>query len=211
MSVMQLQQRVLGPETVVDYSTLIMQSYPAYAIQHEPFVGFKIRCRDTQTNPYHGEYRMQQIDAFLQQTRCLMDTGVILRASDFQTPDGIWVITMPVPRSQIVDILGKLFHVLAILEKQLGIVMTGTGYEINVSGRCLPYEVETVIGSLQIPTDYLSMLIPPVKSAFRYGYLYRINDVYACFRTRWNMGNRSANQMQEALMLLSQLIVSIFH
>lgn len=213
MSIMQLQQRVLSPEAGVDYSTIIMQSYPAYAIQREPFIGFKIKCRDTQVSRYYGagEERMKQIDAFLQQTNMLVGTGVILRATHFEMPDGIWVITMPAPRSFVMTSLQKLFSVLQLLEQRLGIVMTGEDYEICVSGRCLPMEVESTIGSLHISPQYLRYLREPTNTAFKYGHLIRINDVYACFRTRWNPGLQSPTQIQEFLMMLSQLISAIFH
>lgn len=212
MSILSLQQRVLSPNSPVDYSTIIMQSYPPYAIQKEPFIGFKIKCRDTQAgNYYGGEARMRQIDAFLQQTNVLVNTGVILRASHFEMPDGIWVITMPVPRSQIMNALQNMFRVLAILERQLGIVMTGEDYEINVSGRCTPMEVENVIGSLYIPPNYLKMLRAPTNTAFKYGHLMRINELYACFRTRWCPGLIPAQSVNELLMMLAQLIATIFH
>jgi len=211
MSIAQLQQRVLSPEIGVDYSTIIMQSYPPYAIQHEPFIGFRVLCRDTQVNQYYrGEQRVCQIDQFLQQTQCLLNTGVILRATHSSMPDGIWVITMPVPRSQVYQILTKLFQVLELLEHRLGIILTGMDYEINVSGRCLPNEVESVIGSLRIPSQYLKMLHEPTYTAFRYGQLIRINDVYACFRTRWNIGLRNPSEVSEILMMLSQLISTMF-
>ena len=212
MSILQLQQRVLGPETGVDYSTIVMQSYPVAAIQREPFIGFKVKCRDTQSNQYYGgEQRMRQIDAYLQQTHLLANTGVILRATHFEMPDGVWVITMPVPRSQINQCLNNLFRVLQILEQQLGIVLTGEDYEVNVSGRCSPMETEQVIGSLYLPKEYLQMLRQPTNTAYKYGHLIRINEIYACFRTRWNIGLRPVSQVHDMLMLLSQLISNIFH
>ena len=212
MSILTLQQRVLSPNAQVDYSTIIMQSYPPAAIQKEPFIGFKIKCRDTQANNYYGgEARMRQIDTFLQQTNMLVNTGVILRATHFEMPDGLWVITMPVPRSQVVKALNNLFSVLAVLERQLGIVMTGEDYEVNVSGRCTPMEVENVIGSLYIPPQYLKILRAPTNTAFRYGHLMRINELYACFRTRWCPGLIAPASVNEVLMVISQLIATIFH
>lgn len=222
MSILQLQQRVLAPDTPVDYSTLIMQAYPPYAIQTEPFIGFKIKCRDTQAGRMYGqgERRVQQIDQFLnppvnpmgyQVTPPLADSGCILRATHFQMPDGIWVITMPVPRKQLVDSLDRLFKVLQMLEQRLGIVLTGEDYEINVSGICPVNDVENVLSGMFIPPQYLRMLEQPNNTPFRYGHLIRINETYACFRTRWNPGLMPANNVYEILMTLSQLLATIFH
>lgn len=212
MSVLQLQQRVLGPSAPVDYSTIVMQSYPAYAIQKEPFIGFKVKLRDTQVNQYYGgENRMRMIDQYLQQSRLLVNTGCILRATAYEMPDGIWVITMPVPRSQIVDALNNLFHVMQFLEVQLGIVLTGEDFEINVSGRCTPLETEQVLGGLHIPQQYLQYLRPPINTPYKVGHPIRINDIYLCFRTRWNFGLKPVQELYEVVMTLSQVISAMYH
>lgn len=221
MSILQLQQRVLGPDTCVDYSTIIMQSYPPYAIQNEPFIGFKIKCRDTQAGRMYGqqEQRVNQIDQFLnpppnpmgfQVMPPLAESGVILRATHFQMPDGIWVITMPVPRRQLVDSLDRLFKVLQMLEQRLGIVLTGEDYEINVSGICPVNEVENILGGLYVPPQYEKMLEPPSNTPFRYGHLTRINETYACFRTRWRPGLMPPTNVYETLMTISSLLAGIF-
>jgi len=216
MSILQLQQRVLSPDAAIDYSTVIMQSYPSYAIQREPFVGFKILCRDTQVNGNYNmqygncEQRMNQIDSFLQQSRILMGTGVILRATHFQMPDGIWVITMPVPRSQVTTSLNNLFNVLRVLEQQLGIILTGDQYEVCVSGRCPLNETETILGSLCLPENYRRILQPPSNTPYKDGHLIRINDVYACFRTRYSPGIVPVQTLYEMLMTVSSLIAAIY-
>ena len=221
MSILQLQQRVLGPDTCVDYSSIIMQSYPPYAIQSEPFIGFKLKCRDTQAGKMYGqqERRVNQIDQFLNPqpnpmgypvTPPLADSGVILRATHFQMPDGIWVITMPVPRRQLVDALGRLFKTLQMLEQRLGIVLTGEDYEINVSGICPVQEVEGTLSSLYFPPQYERILEPPSNTPFRYGHLIRINETYACFRTRWRPGLIPPDKVYEILMTISSLIAAIF-
>lgn len=222
MSILQLQTRVLPPETCIDYSSIIMQSYPPYAIQKEPFIGFKIKCRDTQAGRMYGqgERRMLQIDQFLNPPvnqmgyqpyqPPLIDSGVILRATHFQMPDGIWVITMPVPQKQLGEQLDRLFKVLQLLEQRLGIVLTGEDYEVNVSGICPINEVENILNSLYIPPQYMKMLEQPSNTAYRFGHLTRINDMYACFRTRWKPGLMHPSNVYEVLMTLSTLIAAIF-
>ena len=222
MSILQLQSRVLGPDTNVDYSTIIMQSYPAFAIQTQPFVGFKIKCRDTQAGRMYGqqEARVRQIDQFLnpppnaygqQLPMPLAGSGCILRATHFQMPDGIWVITMPSPVRYLKDELDRLFKVLQLLEQRLGIVLTGEDYEINVSGICPVNNVETTLSKLNIGPSYMKMLETPSNTPFRYVHLLRINDTYACFRTRWKPGMLYPTNLYELLMTLSTLISAIFH
>lgn len=211
MTIAKLQNHVLAPQEPVDYSNIVLNSYPKHAVQSEPFVGFKVLCRDTNAFTVPGNVRMPQID---QSLGILYNTGCILRETSMEMRDGIWVITMPNPRSQLRHQLDNLMNVLTLLDHNLGIVPNGM-VEICVSGRCTPGEVENCLQRLVIPHPYVNMLLVPDNAPYRYGYIIRINDEYMCFRTRWNIGmsadTRTPQGTFEHLMLLSQLLCSMYH
>lgn len=210
MSIMQLQQRVLSPSAGVDYSTIIRQNYPVQAIQREAFVGFKILLRDSQITRFNtGEERMCMIDQFIGQTRLLMNTGVILRATHTSMPDGIWAITMPVPRSQIDKALTNLFNVLTVLERQLGIFYAGI-IEVNASGRCHISETETILASLHIPNNYIQTVISPNDTPFRHGHFIRINDNYGCYRIRYSLTAENFSCLKSIILSLAEAQAVIY-
>ena len=201
---------VLGPTQVVDYSTTIMQAYPSVAVQREPFVGFKVLCKDRLASSTHPRVRLETIDRGL--TQILPTTGCIVREATAQeTPDksGLWVITMPVPRSHVTKQLNNLSNVLRALE-QGQIFVAGT-YEVNVSGRCTNGETEAMLTSLCIPADYLNCMITPTNSPYKYGYTTRINDQFICYRTRWNFGMKPFSEVYRDMMTLSQVIAAMYH
>lgn len=206
--VQQYQSRVIGPSEIVDYSSVIMQAYPTQAIQLEPFIGFKVLCRDTNASLMNPSERIRQIDANL---GFLRHTGCIIRETNNIMPDGYWVITMPVPRSQVFTQLNKLMEVLSIFEQNFGIVRHGL-FEINVSGRCSIGDTERCLGGLIIPPRYRGMLEEPDNTPYRLGHVIRINDNYMCLRTRWQLNVQSSpTSHYEDLIVLSQLISSMYH
>lgn len=208
MSIMQYQTRVLGPSEVVDYSTIVMQSYPPDAIRSEPFVGFKVLCRDTHALSMNPLERLNQIDANL---GFLNNKGCIIRETAMAMSDGLWVITMPVPRKHISIQLSNLMDVLAILEQHFGIVRHGL-FEINVSGRCSVAETEICLSTLAIPPRYMSALVMPENTPYRLGNIVRINDNYMVLRTRWNLTAQvPLKSTYDELVVLSQLISSMYH
>lgn len=209
MSIAQYQKHVLAPSEPVDYSSIVMNSYPPGAIQMEPFVGFKVLCQDTNGYTLPGCQRMRQVD---QSLGILYNTGVIIRETNGGMRDGFWVITMPVPRSQLVRQLNNLFNVLNALNQMLGIRATGL-VEINASGRCNPMETEACLQRLIIPQPYASMNMTQETTAYRYGNIVRINDEFMCFRTMWNIASGDGRLNQSAfehIMLLSQLLCSMY-
>jgi hypothetical protein len=209
MLVQQYQQRVLTPEEPVDYSSIVIQSYPPQALHQEPFIGFKVLCTDTQAFNYHPSERIRYIDANLGFIR---NKGVIVRETNSNKPDGLWVITLPVPRSQVSTALNNLFDVLASFAQYLGIVRDGL-FEINVSGKCHVTEVERCFSSLSIPQRYMSNLIPSGNVMCSMGQIQRINDNFMCLRTIWNLSNTGGNGQSnfEDLTVLSQLLASMYH
>lgn len=202
----QYQSRIIGPTETVDYSSVIMQAYPPQAIQLEPFVGFKVLCRDTNAHIIHPAERIRQIEANLGFMRF---KGCLIRETSMQMPDGFWIITMPVPRSHVNQQLNNLIEVLNILEHHFGIVRQGL-VEINVSGRCHITETERCLGGLTIPTRYMGMLVQPENTPYRLGHIIRINDNFMCLRTRWSLNPQTGNNFEE-LIVLSQIISSMYH
>lgn len=208
-TVQQYQQRILGPEEPVDYSSIVMQTYPPHAIQNEPFIGFKVLCTDTQAYVAHPRERMAFLDAQL--PNVLRGKGCIIRETSKNKPDGLWVISLPTPRSQLNKQLSNLFDVLTTLEQYLGINRDGL-YEINVSGKCHVTEVESSFSGMAIPEMYMSKLVPTRNVMCSIGHIQRINDAYMCLRTRWDLSRD--NSIQETfgdLLAIPQLIASMYH
>lgn len=207
--VQQYQTRVIGPEEPVDYASIIKQSYPPQAIQQEPFVGFKVLCTDTQAFTTNPAERIRYIDANL---GILRGRGCIIRETNKNKPDGFWVISLPVPRSQVTVALNNLFNVLATFEQYFGIVRDGL-YEINVSGRCNVMEVETCFQRLMIPQRHMPKLVPSGNMLCTIGKIQRINNDYICLRTRWDLASTQMNKQLtfEDLTEISQLISLMYH
>jgi hypothetical protein len=155
--------------------------------------------------------RLRQIDANLGFIR---GTGIIIREArqsmmndGSMMKDGIWIISMPVPRSQIHQQINNLIKVLTIFEQTFGIIRQGL-IEINVSGRCTVADTEKCLGGLIIPSRYMNCLVMPDNTPYRYGHIVRINEQFMCFRTRWFLTN--ADNLYEDLTVMSQLISSMY-
>lgn len=203
MLVSQYQSRVIGPTEIIDYSSLIMQNYPPQAIAIEPFVGLKVLCRDANSTYFNPADRLRQIDMNL---GFLRGKGCIIRETAMAMPDGFWIITLPVPKSQVNQQLHNLFEVLSIFEGSFGIGKLGL-VEINVSGRCNIMETERCLSGVMIPQRYMPNLVMPENMTYRLGNIVRINDNFMVFRTRWNLDKNMADD----LMILTQLLTSIYH
>lgn len=211
MLVHQYQSHVLGPEEPVDYTTIIKEAYPAYAIQTEPFIGFKVLCTDTQAYQFNPRDRMAYIDSQL--GFILRNKGVILRETNANKPDGIWVITLPVPKSQMSTTLNNMFDVLRTLEQYFGIASDGI-FDVCVSGRCPITEIEKSLSGVMIPKEYMSYLIPSNNILCQIGQIQRINEMFMCLRTRWDLkakDNGNPSLYFEDLAVLAQLISSLYH
>lgn len=210
MLVQQYQSHVLAPEEPVDYSSIIKAVYPQYAIQSEPFVGFKVLCTDTMAMSVNPRDRMAYIDS---QLGFLRSKGVIVRETNNTKPDGLWVITLPVPRSQVATALNNLFDVLRTFENYFGIVCDGI-FDVCVSGRCPVTEVERSLQGVTIPKSYMAYLIPTNNILCSIGQIQRINDMFMCLRTRWDLkskDNGNTSLYFEDLSVLAQLISSLYH
>lgn len=208
MLVQQYQSRVLGPTEPVMYSEIIKQAYPPQALHQEPFVGFKVLCTDTNAYGTNPAERIRYIDSGL---GFLKGRGCIIRETSIQKPDGFWVITLPVPRSQITQALNNLMNVLTTFEQYFGIVRDGL-FEINVSGKCHINDTERCLSGLTIPQRYLTFVVTPENTPYRLGHIVRINDQFMVLRTRWDLSKTNSPATHyEDLTVIAQLIASMYH
>lgn len=202
--------RILAPSEIVDYSTIVMGAYPPQAIASEPFVGFKVLMRDPAAAGYSGNMgvRLKQIESNLSQ---IIGKGVLIRETDYQKcPDGYWIITLPVPRSQIAIALQNMMDTIVYLQRVFGFTKQSL-IEINVSGRCGFQDVERCIGGLVIPDMFDKCAIPYIDSPYRFGKIQRINEQFILFRTRWDISRGGSRNMQSDLLLMGQLLASMYH
>lgn len=207
------QNRVLGPAEVVNYAQCVKTCYPPDAIQREPFIGFKILCRDMSAFDLGNTGdRLRQIDQFCPYLR---GSGCILRETgSSMMNDGLWLISMPVPRSQVQMELGYIMKVLQTMEVNLNIVPTGI-FEICASGKCAPLELEGRLNRLDIPPRFQQMVVQSTNSPYKVGSCVRINDYFILFRTMWNMSTLPMSQnlydsLRENLDILSLKLSNIF-
>lgn len=206
--VQQYQTRVLGPSQTVEYSTIIRNSYPPQAVHQEPFIGIKVLCTDTNAYTTTPGERIRYIESNL---GFLRGKGCIIRETAANKPDGFWIITLPAPQSQLATMLQNLMDVLSFVEQWFGIIPDGL-YEVNVSGKCSVYEVESFFNKLLIPAEYRAKLIQPQSSPYRLGQIRRINNQFMVLRTRWTLGNQTSfTHIFEQLAVISQLLGSMYH
>lgn len=185
----QFQQRVIGPTDTVNYSRIVTQSYPLTTIQMEPMVGFKILCTDTYANAYDSVTRLRQIDSILPSV--LKGSGCFLRETRRSFMDnGIWVISFPVPISQVSIQINNILQVVKILEANAGIVPTGI-FDVSVSGRSTPMDFSVRLHNVILPQKYKAMrvVMQTNYANCEYGYYYYINDQYIILRSRYDLRN----------------------
>ena len=180
-----LQSRIVGPFEEVPYSDIVMQAYPPFAIMQEPFIGVKVLVRDMQAHKGTPAARLQYLDQYM--PSLLHGQGVIIRETNGNIMnDGFWVITMPVPRSQLKQQLNNLGNVLSALENNHGIVYQDI-IDINVSGRCPLIDTERSMAQISIPKIYQQYLVQADNSPYKLGGIVRINDEYLILKSRWKL------------------------
>lgn len=178
------QSHILFDEEV-PYASIVESRYPAYAFNQEPFIGLKVLCRDTQAHRGAPAARIEFLDKYLMHR--LVGKGILMRETDnYKMLDGYWVITMPVPKSQLRQQLDNLGEVLSILEREFGITYQEI-IDINVSGRCQLIDTERAMSQIQVPKMYSRYLCDSVNSPYKIGHITRINDEFMVLRTRWTL------------------------
>ena len=201
--VQQYQTRVLGPSQTVEYSTIIRNLYPPQAVHQEPFIGIKVLCTDTNAYVTTPDERIRYIESNM---GFLRGKGCIIRETAANKPDGFWIITLPVPKSQLKDQLNKLGHVLSILENNFGIVYQDI-IDINISGRCPLIYTEQALSQVVIPKMYQQYMMQTDNSPYKIGYPIRINDEYVLLKTRWGLPRQD---MFENITVIESCIQNMF-
>ena len=200
------QRRVLGPTEIVYYDQIVMTSYRPRDIWSEPFIGVKVLLRDNLAWEYnqHPSKRLADIDAFV--SRVLVNSGCIVREAKVSIiPDGLWLIGLPVPRSQLATQMRRLTRVIQAFEAHMNVSMTGL-YEISISGQCTESELCMRLRNIVMTPDYNQMMIKPAENqfdAYNFGCVIPINDKYLLIRTRWY------NQHIEMMPNLNERIATI--
>lgn len=201
----QFQNRVIGPTEIVPYSDIVQQAYPPQAIAMEAFIGVKILVRDTQASRGTPAQRMEYLDKYLPQI--VTNNGILIRETNNNVMiDGFWIITLPVPKSQLKDQLNKLGHVLTILENNFGIVYQDI-IDINISGRCPLIYTEQALSQVVIPKMYQQYMMQTDNSPYKIGYPIRINDEYVLLKTRWGLPRQD---MFENITVIESCIQNMF-
>lgn len=201
-----LQKQIFGAGQTIPYSDMISASYSTELIQCEPLIGFKIGLIDNSNiNPRDRLLALEQFLPYvLGGTRCVM------RETPLNTPFGYYLLTMPVPRDKLRDIMNEVSRVLTILESQFGITVTKE-YEINVSGQCNPMELEFKLSRFEIPAQYANLLVHQANSPYTIGRVERINPLYITVRTRWKFDSNSNIFTDfEHIKVIAHLIAGIY-
>lgn len=201
--VQDLQRCILRPEANVDYVQIVNSFYPREAFA-EPFIGFKIGLLDVSN--LHPQQRFDQLFRVL--PRILAGTNVILREVPVNAPPGFYLITLPVPRSRMMDSINAIKRVEAELERW-GLIPTKE-FEINVSGRCNIYETEVKLNRLMIPKMYQDYIVAPPNGAYRVGRIQRLNNDFILLRSNWLLKGSSFIMDIEQIVVLSTIMSSIF-
>lgn len=210
------QTHVIRATDVVDYSGIVKTGYPYQAMQSEPFIGIKVLCRDTKANTFPAPaQRIAQLDTFLATPNMtgatpLYGTGCCVRETKYSVmQDGFWIITLPVPRSQMNVQINNLVKVITMFKQLFGFQQLGY-IEINVSGKCPINGLEMCLSGLNIPDSYMQFSEQPDNSPYKVGHVERINDNFICLRSRWRM-NPSDPALYSNISVIAQLISSIYH
>lgn len=212
---MECYNKIVGPSEIIDYSGLIINQYDRknpWLLNTTPMVGFKVLMRDMDAFKAPGNERIRYIESYLPQI--LTGNGCILRETNNNAmPDGFWCITLPVPITQlcdpIVNQIGRMSNVMKVLERDFNIVPADI-VEVNVSGRCTVADTDFRIASVIIPENIRMMHQQPENWSCRLGTVMRINEGFMLLRTRWNMGNLDEYHRKETMLLISNILSTIF-
>ena len=212
---MECYNKVLSPSEIIDYSNLIINNYERRApglLNTTPMVGFKVLFKDLDAYKAPGAERLRFIETYL--PRILNGNGCILRETNNNSmPDGFWLITLPVPITQlndpVVNQIGRMLSVMDVLSREFNIVPVGMT-EVNVSGRCTVLDTDNRIASVVIPEPLVQIHCPPENWSCKLGTVIRINDGFMLLRTRWNMDGMDIVHRKEAMLLASNILSTIF-
>lgn len=209
------QNHILGPTEIIDYGSEMKVGYRPEHLQYEPMIGLKVLLKDLNCRISTQSERFQYIENVLNSSGILRNTGCVIRETMYtEFPDGFWLITFPVPATQLMTQLMNLLKVMQFLASQLGIVSTDI-CEVNVSGRCATNELESRLSMINLG-PYAQALIEPNGTPYKLGHIIRINDYFIMMRTIWDFSRltpimgRPSNRVSE-LTIIPQLLTAAFH
>ena len=208
--------KILSPTEVVDYSGMIINNYQRRSrdgsIMNTPFVGFKILMRDGDAFKGPSPERIRFLETFT--PRVLSGSGCFLRETNNSImPDGYWLVTSPVPITQLNDYennqMNRILSVVKHLESSFNFVRQGR-CEINVSGRCTVAETEARLRNVYIPEDLKRLHMTTEGSAYTLGSVLRINHKYALVRSSWNFSSLTDQGMKDVLLQMTYNISGMY-
>lgn len=212
----QYQQRVLSYSEIVYYDQILMNGTYKDAIKKEPMIGVKVLLKDTRAynaqNPFE---RIRFINSGL--ASVLNQTGCFLRESK-QTimPDGFWLVSFPVPRSQLTFQINQIINTILNLNNYLGFVCTGL-IEIYISGRATQYDLISRITTINMPDKYMRQLVKPDSGSqfvsYNFGCIIPINQYFSLIKTRWNIDPVSlqSDGLRDTIENVSLRLSSVFY
>lgn len=186
----QYQQQVMAYSQVVYYDQILMNGMYRDAIKKEPMIGIKVLLRDTNANsaPTPSE-RIRFINTGL--FRVLNQTGCFLRESkNTVMNDGFWLVSFPVPRSQLSLQINQIINTMNNFGAYLGFTFTGL-IELYISGRATQYELMSRISTINMPEKYQRQLVKPDSGSqfisYNLGCIIPINQFFSLIKTRWSI------------------------
>ena len=192
--------KVLSPHQVFDYASYVKTFWPQH--KFEPMFGFKILMRDTMPGHNPGDkvnYIEQNSQFFFAGRNCMMREGELVNINDY------FLISLPVPRSMLINQIQNISGVLQMLGEYAGLQRQAT-LEINVSGRTNMFEIQNLMSSIVIPPQYVQKMVP--YSGMMMGNIQFLSNEFACIRTKWNIPEPT---VLDDMLLLAQLISAVFH
>jgi hypothetical protein len=212
----QYQNRVLGYSEIVYYDQILMGGKYREAIKREPMIGIKVLLKDTNafSAPSPAE-RIRFINSGL--ASVLRETGCCLRESKSTImPDGFWLISFPVPRSQLGLQINQIIKTIINFGNYLGFACMGL-VELYISGRASQYELMDRISKVELPEKYRAQLVKPDNGSqfisYNFGCIIPINQYFSLVKTRWSIDPVSLQSggMKDTIENVSLRLSSVFY
>ena len=211
----QYQNHVLRWDEIVYYDQILMNGKYRDAIKLEPMIGIKVLLKDTRAySAQSPAHRIQFINSGLMTV--LNGTGCMLRESKSTImPDGFWLISFPVPRSQLTLQINQIINTIVKLGSYLGFVCMGL-LEIYISGRATRFDLMDRLTRIELPQPYRSNLIKPESGngivSYNYMYPIMINNYYSLLRSRWVINpNSQSGGLKDTIENVSLRLSSAFY
>jgi hypothetical protein len=212
----QYQNHVIGYSEIVYYDQILMNGKYREAIKREPMVGIRVLLKDTCAyNAQSPAQRIQYINSGLYSV--LNETGCFLRESKSMVmPDGFWLVSFPVPRSQLTFQIDQIQNVIINLGRYLGFVCIGL-VEISISGRGNRFELTDRLSTVILPEKYRSRLVKQETGStfisYNFGCIIPINARYSLIKTRWCIDSESLKYdgLRETIEEVSLRLSSAFY